>query len=142
MSYAPPVYECGTRPFLRWVRSQGRSPDASGSPKNASGRVGIPLLGRHRRQAINLTPPRRFKAWGNGSLRPEVYPFMRHIRPNRAAHTTAGRSASQQIEKPLYESGLETNRSCQVFSERNLYRLSLTFMQIRQINLPVICTKF
>ena len=26
LSYAPPAYECGTKPFLRWVLSQGRSP--------------------------------------------------------------------------------------------------------------------
>ena len=45
LSYAPPEYEYGTRPFLRWVRSQGRYPDASSSPKNASGPVGIPLFG-------------------------------------------------------------------------------------------------
>ncbi len=26
LSYAPPAYEYGTRPFLRWALSQGRSP--------------------------------------------------------------------------------------------------------------------
>ena len=31
--------------FLRWVQSQGRSPDASGSSKNASGPVGISPFG-------------------------------------------------------------------------------------------------
>ena len=29
--------------FLRWVRAQGRSPNAPGIPKNPSGPVGIPL---------------------------------------------------------------------------------------------------
>ena len=38
------VHECGTRPFVRWVRSQGRSPHPSGSSKNASGSVSIPLF--------------------------------------------------------------------------------------------------
>ena len=35
--------ECGTRPFLKWVRAQGRSPDAPGIPQNAPGSVGITL---------------------------------------------------------------------------------------------------
>ena len=35
--------DCSTRPFLRWVRAQGRSPDISAIPKNASGSVGISL---------------------------------------------------------------------------------------------------
>ena len=33
------AYVCGTRPFLRLFWSQGRTPDTSGSPKNASGPV-------------------------------------------------------------------------------------------------------
>ena len=37
------AYKCGTRPFFRWVRTQERSPHASGGSKNASGPVGIPL---------------------------------------------------------------------------------------------------
>ena len=55
--------------------SQGRSPDASGSPKNASGPVG-----RLNLQPMNLTPPTRVKAWVEGLLRPEVSPVMRHTR--------------------------------------------------------------
>ena len=54
----PPTHEYGTRPFLRWARSQGRSPHASGKAKNTFGPVGIPFLGRLRRQAINPTPPK------------------------------------------------------------------------------------
>ena len=41
MSHQPD--ECGTRPFLRWVRAQGRNPDTPGVSKNALGSVGIPL---------------------------------------------------------------------------------------------------
>ena len=41
----PPTHEYGTKPFLRWVRSQGRSPHASGKAKNTFGPVGIPLFG-------------------------------------------------------------------------------------------------
>ena len=37
--------ECGTRPFLRWVRAQGRSPHAPGISKNASDPVGNTLKG-------------------------------------------------------------------------------------------------
>ena len=40
----PPTHEYGTRPFLRWARSQGRSPHASGKAKNTFGPVGIPLF--------------------------------------------------------------------------------------------------
>ena len=45
LSYTPPAYEYCTRPFFRWVRSQGLGPHATGSSKNASGPVGIPLFG-------------------------------------------------------------------------------------------------
>ena len=45
LSYVPPTYEYGTRPFLRWVLSQGRSPTREAVPKNASDPVGIPLFG-------------------------------------------------------------------------------------------------
>ena len=44
LSYAPPAYECGTRPFLRWVLSQGWNPHTSGSSKNASDPIDIPLF--------------------------------------------------------------------------------------------------
>ena len=46
----------------------------------------FPFSGRLRRRAINPTPPKRVKAWGEGPLRPEVmYPVVEHTRPNRAA---------------------------------------------------------
>ena len=58
--------------FLRWVRAQSRSPDASG----------IPLKKGHlRRQTITLTPPRRVKA-GSGPLRLNVYPETWHTWPD------------------------------------------------------------
>ena len=38
--------------------------------KNALGPVGIPLLGRLRRRAINPTLPKEVKAWREGPLRP------------------------------------------------------------------------
>ena len=34
----------GTKPFLRWVRLQGRSPHASGTAKNTFGPVDIPFI--------------------------------------------------------------------------------------------------
>ena len=77
-SYQPD--ECGTRPFLRWVRAQGRSPHAPGISKNASDLVGIGFIALSGR-AINLTSPKRVKAWRDGPLRPEVYPVTRHTRP-------------------------------------------------------------
>ena len=45
MAYQPShqTGKCDTRSFLRWVQTQGRSPDTLGIPKNDSGPVGIPL---------------------------------------------------------------------------------------------------
>ena len=56
LSYAPPAYEYGTRPFLRWVRSQRCSLDASGSPINASSPVGIPLFGAPQATGVKPNP--------------------------------------------------------------------------------------
>ena len=64
----------------------GPKPNAIGSSKNASAPLAFPFSGRFRRRAINPTPPKRVKAWGDGPLRPEVmYPVVEHTRPNRAA---------------------------------------------------------
>ena len=81
LSYAPPAYEYGTRPFLRWVLSQGRSPTRQAVPKMPRTPSAFPFSGRLRRRAINPTPPKRVKAWGDGPLRPEVmYPVVEHTR--------------------------------------------------------------
>ena len=72
--------------FLRWVLLQGRSPHASGSSKNALDPSALPFSGHFRRRAINPSPPKRVKAWGDGPLRPEVlYPVVEHTRMNRMA---------------------------------------------------------
>ena len=63
------MHEYGTRPFLRWVQSQDRSPHVSGKVKNTFDPVSIPLFGAP--QAPGNTPPRGVKAWGDGPLRPE-----------------------------------------------------------------------
>ena len=68
LSYVPPTHKCGTRPFLRWVRSQGRSPHASGKAQNTFDPVDIPLL----RAPGNNTPPKGVKACGDCLLRLEV----------------------------------------------------------------------
>ena len=65
-SYVPPTGRVWHKAFLRWIRSQGRSPDTPGGLKNASGYVGIPLKGR---QAINLAHPRNVRVWGVGFQR-------------------------------------------------------------------------
>ena len=86
LSYAPPAYEYGTRPFLRWVLSQGRSPTRQAVPKIPRTPSAFSFSGRLRRQAINPTPPKRVKAWGDGPLRPEVmYPVVEHTRTDCAA---------------------------------------------------------
>ena len=76
LSYAPPAYEYGTRPFLRWVRSQGQSPTRQAVPKMPRTPLAFPFSGRLRYRTINPTPPNRVKAWEDGPLRPEVYPVM------------------------------------------------------------------
>ena len=46
----------------------------------------FPFSGRLRHRAINPTPPKRVKAWGDGPLRPEVmYPVVEHTRTDCAA---------------------------------------------------------
>ena len=67
----PPTHEYGTRPFLRWDRSQGRNPDASGKAKNTFGPVGIPLLGAPQPPINKPNPPEGGISLGDGPLRPE-----------------------------------------------------------------------
>ena len=64
LSYAPPAYEYGTRPFLRWVLSQGRSPTRQAVPKMPRTPSAFPFSGRLRRRAINPTPRRGLKPGG------------------------------------------------------------------------------
>ena len=54
-------------------------------PKMPRAPSAFPFLGRFRHQAINLTPLRRVKAWGNDPLRPAVSPVQNHIWPNSLA---------------------------------------------------------
>ena len=108
LSYAPPAYKCSTRPFLRWVLSQGRSPTWQAVPKMPRTPSAFPFSGRLRRRAINPTPPKRVKAWGDCPLGPEVmYPVVEHTRTNCAArnhsrsraphHRTQSNAAKENI---------------------------------------------
>ena len=86
LSYAPPAYERGTGPCLRWVLSQGRRPTRQAVPKMPRTPSAFPFSGRLRRRAINPTPPKRVKVWGDSPLMPEVvYPEVEHTRTNCAA---------------------------------------------------------
>ena len=58
-------------PFLRWTRSQGRSPHASGKAKNTFGPVGIPLFGAPQAPGNKPNPPEGGISLGGGPLRPE-----------------------------------------------------------------------
>ena len=82
LSYAPPAYECGTRPFLGGSGRRAEAHTRLAVQKMPRTSSALPFLRRFRRQVINLTPPRRVKAWGT---RPEVYPVQSHTRPNRSA---------------------------------------------------------
>ena len=89
--YTSPAYEYGTRPFLGGSGRRATSHTRQAVLKMPRAPSASPFSGYLRRQAINITPPRRVKAWGDGPLRPEVYPVVGHIRTNRAARDTAGR---------------------------------------------------
>ena len=62
--------ECGTRPFLKWVQVQDRSPDTF---QKCLCPIGIPLkrCTSVRLQVKNLVPTRRVRACGDSSLRLE-----------------------------------------------------------------------
>ena len=98
LSYDPPAYECGTRPFLRWVRWQDRSPYSSGSSKNASGPVGIPFFGAPQAPGDKLNPSEEGKNLGNGP--PEARGTSSADRTAR--HDTASRNVTQTPERVTF----------------------------------------
>ena len=58
--------------LFRWVRAQSIGHNTLGSSKNASApHRHSPKKGRLGRQAINIAPPKRVKAWGDDTLRLE-----------------------------------------------------------------------
>ena len=67
----PQTHEYGTRPFLRWARSQGRSPHASGKAINTFGPVGIPPFGAPQAPGNKPNPTEGGISLGDGPLRPE-----------------------------------------------------------------------
>ena len=93
--------ECGTRPFLRWVQAKGRSPDTQTHPeKYIRPHRHSAIKERFRRQAINLAPPRRVRAWGDGLLRLEEcqsWPRDANVRPPR--HLRQAASADYCIQR-------------------------------------------
>ena len=71
LSYVPPTYKFGTRPFLRWVRSQGRSQTRPAWPRIPSAPSAFLLLEAPQAPFINIPPPEVGKNLGDGFLRPE-----------------------------------------------------------------------
>ena len=61
----------GTTPFYGGSGCRAIAHAHPAGSKNAFGPVGIPLLGRLRRRAINPTLLKEVKAWGEGPLRPK-----------------------------------------------------------------------
>ena len=57
LSYTPPSVQVWYGAVFSWVQVQGRSPDASGSPKNAPGPVVIPLKEAPRVPGDKPNPP-------------------------------------------------------------------------------------
>ena len=92
LSYVPTAYECGTRPFLRWVLSQGRSPHASGSSKNASDPVGITLFGAPQAPGDKPNPSEEGKSLGETAPWDQRCCIQWWNTPERTVHhaTTAG----------------------------------------------------
>ena len=77
----PSLDKYGTRPFFRWVWAQSRSRCTRQSPKYLGPCRHSSKEGRLRRQAINVTPPKRVKAWGDSPLRLEGTSVPKHTRP-------------------------------------------------------------
>ena len=91
--------KCGLRPFL-WVWVQGQSLHAPCMVKNTYGSVGIPLIRGTSGSGQLTQPPQGIKAWGDGPLRLEEISSCRDtLSQIRAAVNTAGRNASQQLER-------------------------------------------
>ena len=91
------MHEYGTRPFLRWAQSQGRSLHPSSKAKNTFDPVGIPLFGA---PGNKLTPSpeggKRPGGWppeAGGTL-----PVPRHTQQNRL-EIKRPPDATQQLEK-------------------------------------------
>ena len=107
------MYEYGTRPFLRWVLSQGRSPTRQAVPKMPQTPSAFPFSGRLRRRAINPTPPKRVKAWGDGPLRPEVMcpvveRTVRHAITAGREHPTSGHNATPRARRVFVAASHQT----------------------------------
>ena len=123
LSYTPPAFECGTRTFLRWVLSQGRSPTRQAVPKMPRTPSAFPFSGRLRRRPINPTPPKRVKAWGDGPLRPEVrFPVVEHTRTNCAARNHSRSRAPHHRTQSNAKNAPERERIlCSLYQEESLF---------------------
>ena len=87
--------------------------NATGSSKNASDPSAFLFSGRLRRRAINPTPPKMVKAWGDGPLRPEVmYPVVEHTRTNCAARNHSRSRAPHHRTQSNAKEGLLILRRC------------------------------
>ena len=87
--------------ILRWVLSQGRGPTRQAVPKMPRTPSAFPFSGCLRRRAINPTPPKRVKVWGDGPLRPEVMsPVVEHTWTNCAARNHRTRRTRQYRPVP------------------------------------------
>ena len=75
------------------------------------------------RRAINPTPPKRVKAWGDGPLRPEVmYPVVEHTRPNRAARNhSRSRAPHHRTQKERSLREIRPKIFCNLFQKCLLY---------------------
>ena len=96
------MHECGTRPFFRWVQLQGCGPEASGSSKNASGPVSIPL------KNVSQVPGNKPKSLQRG-LKPRGTASLRLEEINPPA-----RMPDSLLKKPLNDVGV--NQA--IFDER------------------------
>ena len=68
MSYAPSSIQVWHKAFFRWVRAHSHTPTHVRQSQKC---WHFPKEGCLKCQAINLTPPMKVKAWGDGPLRLE-----------------------------------------------------------------------
>ena len=99
--------KCGTRPFFRWDRAQGRSPHAPGVPKNAYGPFGIPFIrGASGAGRLTQPPSKGGKSLGEGPLRPKENIPVTEPHPARSVTTWNKRKWLEDKITLLYLFGL------------------------------------
>ena len=104
--------ECDARPFFRWVRVQGCSPDMAGSSKNSLGLVSISLIiiinnnnnkpsPTKEGSSQGGRPPEAWERW-SWHARHECWPTRIHIRRPRPNATRTRIHLTRSVYQPTW----------------------------------------